>query len=164
MDLPQSFVESLKTLGLKSKAVIGTAASGRLAEAFEVELECVLDAPEGEIPVDIPEGAVRSIRAGQDVVYEDLPANANCVMTETRSGGANAVAMAYNGLPVIGSTFRLTSGDSRLALTNIFMLPITGFDVLAWLMAGGGLLTGGMLLIVSRKARRGRVRAGGALH
>ena len=141
-----------------AKQVIGTAAASHLAEDFEVELACVLPAPEGDLPVVIPGGAQRTIRAGEEVVYEDLPANADCELTETKGGGATAVLLAQNGVPLLGSTLLLPSGESGVTMSNVFTLAFTGFDMLLWMTLAGGLLTGGILLVAGGKIRR-RARA-----
>jgi len=99
---------------------------------------------------------LRTIVPGKDVVYDELPANADCTLTETDNGGANTATLLYNGAPVIGSTFTLTPGDSKLVLTNVFMLALTGFDSLTLIMGGGVLLFGGVAFVAYGELRRRR--------
>lgn len=154
LDLENTFELAELTL---TKQVVGTAAGDNAAKVFTVELACVLDVDGVKTDIEIPGDAERSIRAGEEVVYEDLPANAECTLTETDNGGANGLVMVYNGLPVIGSMITLTPGDSTLALSNVFMLALTGFDALSLILYGLVLLFGGVALIAYGALRRRRV-------
>ncbi|HOB56800.1 MAG TPA: DUF5979 domain-containing protein, partial [Rhodoglobus sp.] len=139
-----------------SKQVIGTAAGDHSQQTFAVALACVLDVDGVPTDIEIPGGAARTIVPGKDVVYDDLPANADCTLTETDNGGANTATLLYNGAPVIGSKFTLTSGDSKLVLTNVFMLALTGFDSLTLILGGGVLLFGGVAFVAYGELRRRR--------
>ena len=139
-----------------SKQVIGTAAGDHSQQKFAVALACVLDVDGVPTDIEIPGGAARTIVPGKDVVYDELPANADCTLTETDNGGANTATLLYNGAPVIGSTFTLTPGDSKLVLTNVFMLALTGFDSLTLIMGGGVLLFGGVAFVAYGELRRRR--------
>jgi hypothetical protein len=139
-----------------AKQVVGTAATDHGAQVFTMELECVLDVSGVETSIPIPGGAERTIKAGEEVVYEDLPAHADCTLTETDNGGANALMLVYNGFPVVGSLITLTPGGSTLALSNVFMLALTGFDASSLIMFGLVLLLGGTAFVAYGELRRRR--------
>ncbi|MFM9878567.1 MAG: DUF5979 domain-containing protein [Rhodoglobus sp.] len=153
VDLDNTFELAQLTL---SKQVIGTAAADHALQEFEVELECILDVDGVPTDIEIPDGATRSISAGTDVEYRDLPANADCTLTETKNGGANAAILLYNGVPVIGSTITLTPGDSALVLTNVFVLALTGLDSVSLVLGGAILLFGGVAFVAYGELRRRR--------
>jgi hypothetical protein len=153
VDLDNTFELAQLTL---TKQVVGTAAGDHGTQEFGVKLACVLDMDGVETDVAIPGGAERTIAAGKKVVYEDLPANADCTLTETKNGGANALTMTYDGVPVIGSTVTLVPGASTLAMTNVFMLALTGFDALSLTLLGGVLLLGGGSFVAIAAIRRRR--------
>jgi len=153
VDLDNSFELADLTL---TKQVVGTAAGAHGTQEFTVELECVLDVDGVATDIPIPDGAERTIKAGEEVVYEDLPANADCTLTESVNGGANALTLVYNGFPVVGSVITLTPGLSTLALSNVFMLALTGFDALSLILFGGLLLFGGTAFIAYGALRRRR--------
>ncbi|MDP3208594.1 MAG: DUF5979 domain-containing protein, partial [Rhodoglobus sp.] len=137
-----------------TKQVVGTAAADHSAQRFTIELACVLDVDGVPTDVDVPGGAVRTIAAGETIKYKDLPANADCTITETDNGGANALILQYDSVPVIGSTIVLKSGASTLAMTNLFTLALTGFDGLSLVIYGSVLLFGGTLFVVIGSRRR----------
>ena len=139
-----------------AKQIVGTAASAHVGQEFTIELACVLDVDGVATDVDIVDGAERTIAAGEEVLYEDLPTNADCTLTETKNGGANALIMLYDGAPVIASTITLKSGDSTLGLSNVFTLALTGFDSLSLVLFGSVLLFGGTAFVLYGVIRRRR--------
>ncbi|MEQ1734862.1 MAG: DUF5979 domain-containing protein [Rhodoglobus sp.] len=137
-----------------TKQVVGTAAGIHVAQEFTIELECVLDVDGVATDVEIADGAERTISAGEEVLYEDLPANADCTLTETKNGGANALILLYDGVPVMASTIRVKPGESTLAMSNVFTLAFTGFDGLSLVLFGGVLLAAGTTFLVYGSRRR----------
>ncbi|CAM3798490.1 DUF5979 domain-containing protein [Occultella aeris] len=87
---------------------------------FEVALACTFDGEE----IEIPGGAEREIVPGTQVLYEDLPVGAECVVTETASAGATSAAIEPDG----GTVTVPPAGDDAepviavVTLTNVFDL------------------------------------------
>ncbi len=78
---------------------------------FEVQLACTIDG----VAVTIPGGAERilSVESGLEAAYEQLPVGAECVLTESRTGGATAVAVVdADGEPV--ESVVIASGEPEL--------------------------------------------------
>ncbi len=137
-----------------TKQVVGTAATDHARQQFTIELACVLDVDGVPTDVEILDGGERTIAAGEEVLYKDLPANADCTLTETKNGGANALILLYDGVPVIESTITLKSGESTLAMANVFTLALTGLDGLSLIMYGSVLLLGGTAFVILGSRRR----------
>ncbi|GAA1986706.1 hypothetical protein GCM10009718_25170 [Isoptericola halotolerans] len=57
---------------------------------FEVSLACTF---QGEA-IEVPGGEARDLEPGDTVVYDGLPVDAQCVVTETGTGGATSTAVA----------------------------------------------------------------------
>ncbi|MBD5786099.1 hypothetical protein IF650_07890 [Cellulosimicrobium terreum] len=57
---------------------------------FEVSAECTF---EGE-PIDVPDGATRTVTPDEPAVYDGLPIGAECVITETEDGGATTTEIS----------------------------------------------------------------------
>jgi len=139
-----------------AKRVIGTAAGPNQNKEFTVELSCEVQVDlNGTMrPVAILDGEERTFHNGETVTWRDLPAGADCAVTETDSGGANVIALSYRGAPVTGSTVAVTQGDSAAVLTNTFLLAFTGAQLGPWMLVGGPLLLVGLgFLFVSRRRR-----------
>ncbi|WP_402469934.1 DUF5979 domain-containing protein [Isoptericola aurantiacus] len=140
-----------------SKEVTGPGAAVLGDGPFEVSLACTYRGDD----VEVPAGAVREVRGGQTVLFEDLPVGSECVVTETDDGGADgtAVSSVAGGEP---GAVTVGGGDpAEVTVTNMFAappatdpsrLPRTGGDVLALLgVVVLLLLTGGVLLAVRRR-------------
>jgi LPXTG-motif cell wall-anchored protein len=105
--------------------------------------------------IDIRDGADRTIRDREVVVYQDLPATAECTLSEVGNGGANVVAMTLNGLPIAGTTLTLSPGTSESVLANTYLLALTGSEPLPWILVGGQLLlVGGLFMFIAGRRRR----------
>ncbi|MGV8970097.1 MAG: DUF5979 domain-containing protein [Microbacteriaceae bacterium] len=138
-----------------TKRVIGTNAGANQDKEFVVELACELTVNGTRQTIAIVDQAERTIRNGETVTWTDLPAGAECTVTETDNGGANLVSLSYRGFPVIGSTVTLASGDSEAILSNSFLLALTGSEPLPWILIGGQLLlAGGVLMFFAGRKRR----------
>lgn len=84
---------------------------------FEVTLECTLDGD----PIDVPGGATQKLVPGEPVTYDDLPVGAECVVTETSTGGATSVTVSSVDDRQPGAV-TVPSGDdpASLTVTNTF--------------------------------------------
>lgn len=69
------------------KTVSGGDAALHDGDAFEVTASCVWNGSD----IEVPGGAVRALTTGTPVVYDDLPVGAECAVSETGNGGADAV-------------------------------------------------------------------------
>jgi large repetitive protein len=138
-----------------TKRVVGTDAGSNIDKTFTVELACELDVNGTMQPITIRDDAERSFKNGEVVTWEELPAGAECTVTETDNGGANAVSLAYLGAVMPGTTVTLASGDSTAVLSNTFLLALTGSEVLPWILVGGQLfLVGIVFMFVGNRKRR----------
>ncbi|MHA7132793.1 DUF5979 domain-containing protein [Oerskovia turbata] len=78
---------------------------------FEVTLQCTL----AGTPITVPGGAVRALAPDSPATYEGLPVGAECVVTETRTGGATSTVVG-SGAPVV-----LAAGAATVVpVTNTF--------------------------------------------
>jgi hypothetical protein len=138
-----------------TKRVIGTDAGANLDKTFIVEIACELDVNGTMQPITIRDDAERSFKNGETVTWEELPAGAECTVTETDDGGASAVALSYRGAVMPATTVTLVSGDSTAVLSNTFLLALTGSEVLPWILVGGQLfLVGIVFMFVGDRKRR----------
>ncbi|GAA1988671.1 hypothetical protein GCM10009718_27800 [Isoptericola halotolerans] len=98
------------------KVVEGPGAEQQGAGPFEVTLECTFV---GE-SIDVPGGAVRELVPGDAVGYERLPVGADCLVTETDDGGADAttVSAVDGGAP--GAVFVSSGEATAVTVTNTF--------------------------------------------
>ncbi|PFG44653.1 hypothetical protein ATJ88_3389 [Isoptericola jiangsuensis] len=120
---------------------------------FEVSLACTFEGRD----LDVPGGATRDVTAGQTVTWSPLPVGAECVVTETDTGGATAteVSAVDGGAP--GAVVVAAGDPAQVTVTNMFPavpppLPRTGAFVLPLL--GVALLlgaVGGLLVFVRRR-------------
>src|SRR5699024_3756664 len=96
--------------------------------SFDVTLECTWDTGSEQREVAIPGGAVRQLQAPDELttVYENLPLAADCTLTETQTGAADATTISVS---TAGDqeTTEGTSADLVLAaegssatVTNVF--------------------------------------------
>lgn len=139
-----------------TKAVSGGAASAHVGATFRVSLACTWYGA----ALEIPDGAQRAVKAGETVLYTDLPTDALCVLTETDDGAANAVSMTVDGL-FAGASAKVTvrTGETvALVVDNRFdpNLPSTGGDArLPAVLGGIGLvaLLAGLVLVAVRRRR-----------
>ncbi|WP_407317697.1 DUF5979 domain-containing protein [Isoptericola halotolerans] len=72
------------------KSVDGEGAELWGSGPFEVSLACTF---QGE-SIEVPDGATREVEAGGTAVYDGLPVDAECVVTESATGGATSTAIA----------------------------------------------------------------------
>ncbi|WP_294181957.1 DUF5979 domain-containing protein [uncultured Schumannella sp.] len=82
---------------------------------FEVTATCTRDIDGTEVSVDIPGGATRELTAlgSYRATYTGLPADADCDIAETRTGGANTSLVSP-------SSLSLASGSNDVLVTNEF--------------------------------------------
>lgn len=106
-------------------------------------------------PVANPETSVTSkISNGVTVTFEDLPASAECSVTEVDSGGATAQLLWVGGVLQLGD-LSLQGGLNETNLSNVFMttLALTGVEIMLWLWVIGALLFSGMVLVTISRRR-----------
>lgn len=138
-----------------TKSLAGGASAEHENDVFEVELVCVRDLDGVPTPVEIPDGATRSFSSGETVLFAELPAGAECTLTETENGGADSSVLTTGLLP---SSWTVTIGSSATAyvLTNVFLPPlvVTGVRAgLATMVALQLLFLGAVALILARRRR-----------
>lgn len=82
---------------------------------FEVTAECTRDVDGATLVVDVPGGATRELTAAglYRAEFADLPAGADCTITETRTGGANTSVVSP-------ASATLASGANDVTVTNTF--------------------------------------------
>lgn len=138
-----------------TKRVVGTTDA-----VFEITLVCVLAGEE----IEVPGGAVRSIADGETVVYDPLPLGAECVVTETDTGGADQVEIT-GGSGDDGN--QVTVGDEDdLVVVNTFDevddqddqdddddLPFTGLAVTRLFLIASMLILLGVSMVRIRRTR-----------
>ncbi|MCL2802961.1 MAG: DUF5979 domain-containing protein [Micrococcales bacterium] len=133
------------------KTVSGTRAASLTNASFMVWLDCQLQGR----AIAIPGGAARQLKAGAQVVYQDLPVGAQCTVTETDRGGARTSTVTYVGT---NQPFATVAANSTALVTvnNDFAnLAFTGSDwlnLLIWAFAG----IGGGLAIRHRRQPTGQ--------
>lgn len=102
-----------------------------------------------------PETSVMSkISEGVTVTFDDLPASAECSVTEVDSGGATAQLLWVGGVLTLGD-LTLDGGINDTNLSNVFLttLALTGVEIMLWLWVIGALLFSGMLLVTISRRR-----------
>lgn len=127
--------------------MVGTISADR---AFEVTLACTFA---GET-IEIPGGATRVIYRDVTVVYESLPIDADCLLTESDTGGADQVQIT--GGEGEESNQVTVGGEAALVVTNTFdddQLPWTGFDLSRTAFLATLLLLLGIALVGVRRRR-----------
>lgn len=133
-----------------SKVVDVSRSDGGAAGPFEVELVCTLDGR----PIEALEPSVRTIDADETIVWTELAAGADCVVTETDRGGSASTATRLGavdgtlGVAVLGDSVELAplrpTGEAfapnRVVVVNSYPLASTGSTDRLWLLAPAGLL------------------------
>lgn len=132
---------------------------------FEVLLSCTLD---GRV-IDPAEAATQLIQDGGTVTWTELAAGADCVITETNTGGAlatdfritdttGALTARTDGTVATLAPLRpLADADNHSEFINSFALPVTGGPDSSWLiMPGVLLLLGGGAMLGGVAVRRRR--------
>ncbi len=155
---PQVTVTNTFTAGqiAVTKAVSGTDADAHRHDVFGVTLACTWYGDD----IAIPGGAVRDLTVGSTVTYTDLPTSADCVLTESRTGGATQVSVTVDGAAAANPAHVVIGKDTtaQVAIDNRFdsALPVTGGHpaillVLSGIGAAG--LAAGILLLIRRRRR-----------
>jgi fimbrial isopeptide formation D2 family protein len=102
---------------------------------YTVQLVCTRPVDGADVDVEIPGGGVREIVAGETLTFTDLPAGADCAVTETGTGGAAAVGtvVTADGEEVAsadGAAVDVTLGGTpggpqrvEVTVTNTFVAP-----------------------------------------
>ena len=138
-----------------TKTVSGTASAAHSGDTFGVTLVCTWYG--ADLP--IPGGAVRDLVVGTPVVYTDLPTDAECVLTESRTGDATQVTVTVDGAPAKNPASLTIGKDTTIAVAvdNRFdkPLPATGGSS-AIIVALSGLGVGGVLAGIALLTRRRR--------
>ncbi|MGN8551528.1 UNVERIFIED_CONTAM: DUF5979 domain-containing protein [Microbacterium sp. SLM126] len=142
-----------------TKTVSGEDAAIHRDEEFEVSVSCVWDGAE----IEVPGGATRPLTTTQPAVYDELPVGAECAVTETGDGGADAVTVTPAS-PDDPSTAIVTIEadaaatvtvdnrfDSALSATGSDATYLAGITAVAWLAIMGGVLA----VVGSRRRREG---------
>ncbi len=147
-------------------------ADGSASGPFEVLLSCTLDGR----PVLPQEDVTQQLTVGQTVTWTELPAGADCTVTETDRGGAlqtgyrltgaaGALAPRVDGAVAQLAPLRPVPPDGTVAnhleFVNSYPLPDTGARDMTWVVVGAGALlllgAGGLgLAAVLRRRREGR--------
>ncbi|NYE19207.1 DUF5979 domain-containing protein [Microbacterium immunditiarum] len=141
------------------KTVSGGDAAEYVGYSFEVTASCAWDGA----PIEVPGGAVRELTTSAPVVYDDLPVGAECTISETDDGGADAITYtpADPDAPTRALVTVGTGSVASVAVDNRFdwHLPPTGVDGsrLAGVGAIGALtvLAGVLWMIAGRRRRIG---------
>lgn len=134
------------------------ASGNRGAGPFEVTLVCTLDGRD----IDAAEPGAAVIRSGETVTWTELAEGADCIVEETRTGGATRTTAALTAADgSLGSAVEATSvallplrwtGDlapNRVEFVNSFRLAYTGSNAdpgLLLLLPLGLILAGGLLV------------------
>ncbi|MHA7985380.1 DUF5979 domain-containing protein [Rathayibacter sp. CAU 1779] len=141
-----------------SKKVDGPGASEHQNDTFGVHLACTWN----EDPIAIPGGADRSLTVADPVTYSDLPVGAECVVSETDTGGALQVEMtpATEGNVQTASVTVGDGTDVQVVVTNSFDpspgLSDTGSSVVPALITAIGMLVAGLGIALAGILRRRR--------
>ena len=159
------------------KRVTGDTTAEGAQGPFTVALACTWPVDGDDVPIAVPGGAERVLRAPSALTatWAGLPVGADCVVTETVTGGAahvSAVVAVAGGepvatdgprVPVVGLAGTTGPGQAVVELVNRFdaaeaaaarpPLALTGADVLrVGLVAALLAAVGGVLLVVRRRA------------
>ena len=97
---------------------------------------------------------ISEISDGTTVTFDDLPASAQCSISEVDSGGATAQLVWLGGVLQLGD-LTLDGGRNESTLSNVFMLTLaeTGVEIMLWLWVIGALLFSGMVLVMIARRR-----------
>jgi len=112
---------------------------------FEVSLQCTRDVDGSTVPVTVPGGATRELASPAYAAdYEGLPLDAECELTETRSGGATASTLP--------DVFAVDAVETEVALSNDFAEG--SIDVTKTVTGDGSLLYGEGPFVVTLQCTR----------
>ena len=115
--------------GEVTKVVDGDGAAGARDAEFVVELVCTRDVDGETVDVEVPGGARRTLSraVGFTTRFADLPAAADCTVTEVETGDADAtsVVVVADGAE---RELRGTSADVTLAGTDVTVRVVNTFD------------------------------------
>lgn len=138
------------------KQSLGVFAARHDGQEFEISVECWQDVDGTDVKIDpIANGDVRTIRAGEETEFEDLPVPAECTFDETDNGGADMGVYSVAAVPMFGSTIEVQSGDLDVDLANLFLLAHNGSDVDGWIIGALiSLLLGVCLVVAGRRRER----------
>jgi hypothetical protein len=106
-------------------------------------------------PVPDPATSVVSeISDGVTVTFENLPASAQCSISEVDSGGATGQLIWLGGVLQLGD-LTLEGGLNDSTLSNVFTITLaeTGVEIMLWLWVIGALLFSGMVLVTIARRR-----------
>jgi hypothetical protein len=143
-----------------SKQSLGVFAARADGSVFEVTVECWQDVDGTPVKVEpIKDGEVRTISAGEQIVFEELPVPAECTFDETVNGGADLAVYSITSFPIFGSTITVDPSDLDVGLDNYFVLAHNGSDVDLWIIGALISLLSGVCLVVIGRRRERTVRA-----
>lgn len=111
------------------------------------------ESEESEPEAERPTSMVSQIRDGTTVMFESLPANAVCSISEVDSGGATAQVVWLDGAMQLDD-LTLADGLNDSTLSNVFLttLALTGVELAAWIaLVIALLLAGATLVVISRR-------------
>lgn len=146
------------------KKVEGGGASIRGGGDFVVHLACTLPIDGTPQPITIPGGPDLTLSSSTTLTatYDQLPTDAQCRLTETTNGGADATTITPNaGDPSTGTATVGDGTDIELTVVNEFDpvpavsgLSDTGSDVWPWVLGALGMLVLGSALVRRRRDAR----------
>ncbi|WP_277515306.1 DUF5979 domain-containing protein [Cellulosimicrobium cellulans] len=99
-----------------TKVVDGTGGEAFGAGPFTVTAECTFL---GE-PIEVPGGAERTISGGEVAVFDGLPIGAECVVTETATGGASSTTVSASVEGGEPGTATIGADPAQVTVTNTF--------------------------------------------
>ncbi|MDX2025098.1 MAG: DUF5979 domain-containing protein [Microcella sp.] len=104
--------------------------------------------------VDPQTSVISEISDGVTVTFENLPATAECSISEVDSGGATAQLVWVGGVLQLGD-LTLEGGLNDSTLSNVFMITLaeTGVEIMLWLWVIGALLFSGVVLVMIARRR-----------
>lgn len=136
-----------------TKELAGAAAAANADKTFTVQLACTIDIDGTETAVEIPDGTDRALSRNGNFTasYMELPAGADCELSETDPGGASATVISPNdgdnavGVATVTSSSDPSAEPVAITVTNTFdpapiaadgSLTKTGFDAnWLWMLA-----------------------------
>ncbi|ANJ28317.1 hypothetical protein ATC03_18010 [Agromyces aureus] len=156
-------VNTFLTGGIVVEKTITGSGAAAATGPFTVRLECTSDIDGVATPVVVPGGADRTLSraGGLTAAYDDLPAGADCTLTETDDGGAARTTITPNaGDPLVGAVEVVAGGSVRLEVENSFdPLAVTGFDAAPALAAALAAFALGAAALAVALVRRRRIVA-----
>lgn len=147
---------------------------GSTSGPFEIQLSCTLDGR----PVLPEEDVTQALTVGQTVTWTELPAGADCTVTETGRGGALQTGHRLTGADgtlaprVDGAAAQLAllrpvppdgTAANHIEFVNSYPLAATGARDMSWVAVGAGallLLGVGVLSLMAVLRRRREVEKG----